>query len=73
MRPPYDFLGTQDRVKTVCYITAIARRPYDDLAVWLRRCGIAVSEKGLMLSLKNARLAMTLRCAKNRKVALRFA
>ena len=56
-RPPYDFLGTQDRVKTVCHLTAIARRPYGHRTltlwcgcVWLRRCGIVVSEKSLMSS-----------------------
>ena len=31
---------------------ATVRPPYGDIAVWLRRCGIAVSEKSLMLSLK---------------------
>ena len=75
VRPPYDFLGTQDRVKTVCYFTAIARRPYGHRKMTLRcGCGIAVSEKKFNVNLrKNAGLAMTLRRAKNREVAVQFA
>ena len=41
VRPPYDFLGTQDRAKTVCLLTAIARRPYGHRTMTLR-CGCGV-------------------------------
>ena len=49
VRPPYDVLGTQDRVKTECHLTAITRPPYGDLVMWLRHCGFW---KSLISSLK---------------------
>ena len=42
VRPPYDFLVPRDRVKTVCHLTGIARRPYGHRTVILRcGCGVA--------------------------------
>ena len=84
VRPPYDFLGTQDRVKYVCHLTAIARRPYGHrtVALWCG-CGIAVSEKKFNVKLKNPQglrwpcgVLKTVRSPyglhKNRKAAVRF-
>ena len=46
VKPPYYFLDTLDRVKTVCHLTAVARRPYGHRTMTMRcGCGIAVSEK----------------------------
>ena len=75
VRPPYDFLGTQDRVKTICHLIAIARSLYGHCMVTLRcSYGVAVSEKMFNVKLKkNARLVMTLRRAKNREVVVWFA
>ena len=53
VRSPYDFLGTQDRVKTVCHLTSIARPPYGLRTVILRcGCGVAFSEKGFNVRFK---------------------
>ena len=43
VRMPYDFLGTRDRVKTVCHLTATVRWPRDALVVWLQRCGFRLN------------------------------
>ena len=56
-RPPYDFHGTQDRVKTPYHLMAMARSLYDHCTVTLwcylrRRYGVAVSKKSLMSSLE---------------------
>ena len=73
VRPPDDFLGTQDRVKTVCHLTTIARRPYGHRTA-TSRCGCVVAalrflKKSLVTS-KTVRSPYGLH--KNLKAAVRF-
>ena len=73
VRPPFDFLGTQDRGKP--YATSRSSQG-DRTATVQWPCGVVAAlrflKKSSMSSKKTARLAMILRRAKNRKVAVRI-